>query len=101
MAGTLPPRCRAWISSEASMAIGKRDRAAATGRVARALRLLMVGREGAGWERLRFEDHFLNVSRKDISADVPMRLNIGVVGPPDGIGRDFRDDRPERPQFHV
>src|SRR5262249_18304273 len=57
--------------------------------------------EGARWERLRFKDHFLNVSRKDISADVPMRLNVGAVGPPDGIGRDFRDYRPSGRSFHV
>jgi hypothetical protein len=56
---------------------------------------------GAGWECLRFEDHLLNVSRKDISADVPIVLNIETVAPSDRIGRHFRNYRPERPQFYA
>jgi hypothetical protein len=43
------------------------------------------------WERLRFEDHPLDVSRKDIPADVPIVINVGAVAPSDCIGHHFRD----------
>jgi hypothetical protein len=63
----------------------------------------MVGADdlGRSWERLRFEDHFLNISRKDISADIPIVLNIESVAPSDRVGCHFRDYRPDRPQFHA
>jgi hypothetical protein len=32
---------------------------------------------------------------------LPIVLNVEAVAPPDRIGRDFRDERSERPQFHV
>jgi hypothetical protein len=54
----------------------------------------------ARWECLRSEDHLLNVSRKDISANVPIVLNIETVAPSDRVGRHFGDYRPQRPQFH-
>jgi hypothetical protein len=52
-------------------------------------------------EHLRFEDHLLNISRKDISADVPMVLNVETVAPPDGVGHHFRDEPAERPQVYL
>src|SRR5262249_45076670 len=53
------------------------------------------------WERLRLEDHFLNIARKNVSADVPIVLDVRAVAPPDRVGHHFRDYGPERPQFHV
>jgi hypothetical protein len=56
---------------------------------------------GEGWKRPRFEDHLLDISRKDISPDVPMGLDVGAVAPPDRTGHHFCDQRPERPQAYV
>src|SRR5262245_48913940 len=53
------------------------------------------------WERFRFEDHLLNISRKDISANVPIVLNVEPVAPSDPVGHHFRDYRPEGPKFHA
>ena len=50
-----------------------------------------MGSEGARREHLGFEDHLLNISRKDVSADVPMGLNVGAVASPDRVGHHFRD----------
>ena len=49
-------------------------------------------------ELFRLEDHLLYIPRQDISGDVPIRLDVSAVGPPNRVGHRVCDKLPKRPQ---